>query len=228
MIQQLDQHFQHKPHTVVAFANANCLNVAHIDPRVRSALGAAVVLNDGIGLDIASKLLFGTQFPDNLNGTDFTPHYLQKTHHHFRLYLLGGRPGVANRAAKVFAQMCPRHQVVGCRDGYFPRSEDALVARTISASGADVLLVAMGNPDQELWLQDNLAATGCRLGFAVGALFDFITGEAHRAPLWVRTARLEWAYRLAREPRRLWRRYVVGNPVFVLRVLGQWWSGARI
>ena len=228
VVQQLDQHFQHKPHTVVAFANASCLNVAHIDPRVRSALGAAVVLNDGIGLDIASKLLFGTQFPDNLNGTDFTPHYLQKTRHHFRLYLLGGRPGVANRAAKVFAQMCPGHQVVGCRDGYFPRSEDALVARAISASGADVLLVAMGNPDQELWLQDNLAATGCRLGFAVGALFDFITGEAHRAPLWVRTARLEWAYRLAREPRRLWRRYVVGNPVFVLRVLGQWWSGARI
>jgi alpha-1,3-mannosyltransferase len=228
VVQQLDQHFQHRSHTVVAFANANCLNVAHIDPRVRSALGAAVVLNDGIGLDIASKLLFGTQFPDNLNGTDFTPHYLQKTHHHFRLYLLGGRPGVANRAAKVFAQMCPRHQVVGCRDGYFPRSEDALVARAISASGADVLLVAMGNPDQELWLQDNLAATGCRLGFAVGALFDFVTGEAHRAPLWVRTARLEWAYRLAREPRRLWRRYVVGNPIFVLRVLGQWWSGARI
>jgi alpha-1,3-mannosyltransferase len=86
----------------------------------------------------------------------------------------------------------------------------------------------MGNPDQELWLRNNFDATGCRLGFAVGALFDFIAGEAQRAPVWVRTARLEWIYRLAHEPRRLWRRYVLGNPIFMLRILGQWLTGARV
>ena len=102
------------------------------------------------------------------------------------------------------------------------------MAQTISASGADVVLVAMGNPDQELWLRNNFGATGCRLGFAVGALFDFIVGEAQRAPVWVRTARLEWIYRLAHEPRRLWRRYVLGNPIFMLRILGQWLTGARV
>jgi exopolysaccharide biosynthesis WecB/TagA/CpsF family protein len=66
------------------------------------------------------------------------------------------------------------------------------------------------------------------LGLAVGGLFDFLAGEAQRAPLWLRAARLEWAYRLLRDPRRLWRRYLVGNPLFILRVLGQWWSGARV
>jgi alpha-1,3-mannosyltransferase len=86
----------------------------------------------------------------------------------------------------------------------------------------------MGNPEQELWLRTNFSATGCRLGFAVGALFDFMAGEAQRAPAWVRTARFEWIYRLAQEPRRLWRRYVLGNPVFMLRVLSQWWRGARV
>jgi alpha-1,3-mannosyltransferase len=228
VVEQLDRHFAQRTATVVAFANANCLNVAHADARVRVALRDALVLNDGVGIDLASKLLFGAQFPDNLNGTDFTPYYLQRTRHHFRLYLLGGRRGVADQAANFLAQTCPRHQIVGCRAGYFPRSEDALIAQAIRASGADIVLVAMGNPTQELWLRDNLAATGCRLGFAVGALFDFMAGEAQRAPLWIRTARLEWMYRLVREPRRLWRRYVIGNPVFMLRVLGQWWSGARV
>jgi alpha-1,3-mannosyltransferase len=225
---ELDRHFERDSNTVVAFANANCLNFAQTDSRVRSALREALVLNDGIGVDIASRLLFGAQFPDNLNGTDFTPYYLQNTRHRFRLYLLGGRPGIAEKAAQRLSQACPRHSIVGCRDGYFRRAEDPHVAQAIRATRADVLLVAMGNPEQELWLRNNLAATGCRLGFAIGALFDFMAGETQRAPTWVRAARLEWVYRLAHEPRRLWRRYVLGNPLFLARVLGQWWSGARV
>lgn len=227
-VAELDRHFERDHNMVVAFANANCLNFAQTDSRVRSALGEALVLNDGIGVDLASRLLFGAQFPDNLNGTDFTPYYLQQTRHSFRLYLLGGRSGIAEKAAHYLSLSCPRHSIVGCHDGYFRRTEDPLVARAIRATQADVLLVAMGNPDQELWLRSNLAATGCRLGFAIGALFDFMAGEAQRAPSWVQAARLEWVYRLAHEPRRLWRRYVLGNPLFLARVLGQWWSGARV
>jgi alpha-1,3-mannosyltransferase len=228
VVEELDRRFEEKKNTRIAFANANCLNIAYRDPRVRAALGEAVVLNDGIGIDLASKLLFGAQFPDNLNGTDFTPYYLQHSRHRLRIYLLGGKRSVVERAAQLITETCPRHEVVGYHEGYFPHSEDGLVARTISASGADVLLVAMGNPEQELWLRTNFDATGCRLGFAVGALFDFITGEVQRAPVWVRTARLEWVYRLAQEPVRLWRRYVLGNPIFMLRILGQWWTGARV
>ena len=227
-VAELDGHFERDSHTLVAFANANCLNFAQTDTRLRSALGAALVLNDGIGVDLASRLLFGAQFPDNLNGTDFTPYYLQNTRHRFRLYLLGGRPGIAEKAAHRLAQTCPHHLIVGCRDGFFRRTEDPIVAQAIRATGADVLLVAMGNPDQELWLRNNLAATGCRMGFAIGALFDFMAGDTQRAPPWVRAARMEWIYRLAHEPRRLARRYVLGNPLFLARVLGQWWSGARV
>ena len=75
---------------------------------------------------------------------------------------------------------------------------------------------------------ENLSATGCRLGFGVGALFDFLAGEVPRAPAWIQFARLEWAYRLSRDPRRLWRRYLAGNPKFATRAIGQWWSGARV
>lgn len=227
-VDELDRRFEENKHTVVAFANANCLNIAHRDPSVRAALGEAVVLNDGIGIDLASKLLFGTQFPDNLNGTDFTPYYLQHSRHGLGIFLLGGKRTIVARAARLLAERYPRHRIVDYRDGYFPRSQDTTIVQMIRASGADVVLVAMGNPDQELWLRNNFGATGCRLGFAVGALFDFIAGEAQRAPVWVRTARFEWIYRLAHEPRRLWRRYVLGNPIFMLRILGQWWTGARV
>ena len=124
------------------------------------------MLNDGIGIDLASKLLFGAQFPDNLNGTDFTPYYLQHSRH--RLHILGGKHDVAERAGKLIADKCPWQEVVGCHDGYFPHSEDGPVARAISASGANVLLVAMGNPDQELWLLTNFDATGLPFGLCSG------------------------------------------------------------
>jgi alpha-1,3-mannosyltransferase len=86
----------------------------------------------------------------------------------------------------------------------------------------------MGNPKQEIWLMDNLAATGCKLGFGVGALFNFMAGEVPRASLWMQRNGLEWLYRLYKEPRRLWNRYVYGNPQFLLRVIEQWSLGARI
>jgi UDP-N-acetyl-D-mannosaminuronic acid transferase (WecB/TagA/CpsF family) len=85
----------------------------------------------------------------------------------------------------------------------------------------------MGIPKQELWLATSLGATGTRLGFAVGALFEFVTGNARRAPAWVRAIKLEWAHRLIQEPSRLARRYLVGNPLFILRILGQRYSRAE-
>jgi alpha-1,3-mannosyltransferase len=227
-IELLDRCFDERKNTAVLFANANCLNAASDDGGVRAALRKAVVINDGLGIDLASRLLFGSAFPYNLNGTDFMPYYLQHTRHSYKIFLLGGRPGVAERAARALERACPRHRIVGCRDGYFDRGDDPSVADDIRATGADIVVVCMGNPQQELWLRDNLAATGCRLGVGAGGLFDFISGEARRAPSWLRALRLEWLFRLLREPGRLWRRYIIGNPVFMLRVIGQWWSGARV
>ena len=105
----------------------------------------------------------------------------------------------------------------------FRRSSISFAARS-----ADVLLVAMGNPKQELFIQEHLAATGCILGIGVGALFDFLAGNVPRATARVQRWRLEWLYRLVQEPRRLAGRYLVGIPVFLTRILRQWWSGARV
>jgi alpha-1,3-mannosyltransferase len=225
----IDAEYNAQKSTIVAFANANALNAAAINDKFRSVLNQCLVMNDGIGVDAASRILFGLRFPQNLNGTDFTPNYFKNTTNSYRIFFLGSSSGVAERAAsRLMAIAGGRHQIAGCQNGYSRADDTATIVAKIQASQADVVLVAMGNPRQEMWLAENLEATGCRLGFAVGALFDFLSGDVSRAPLWVRSARLEWFYRLLREPGRLWRRYLVGIPIFLLRVFGQWWSGARV
>jgi alpha-1,3-mannosyltransferase len=228
-VDKIDAEYDKAKSTMVAFANANALNVASKDDRFCAVLKRCLVMNDGVGVDAASRLLFGSRFPQNLNGTDFTPYYFKNTRNNYRIFFLGSSSGVAERAAATLIAMCGgRHRIAGCQNGYSRAGDTVGILAKIIASQADVVLVAMGNPTQEMWLAENLDATGCRLGFGVGALFDFLSGDASRAPLWMRAARLEWLYRLLREPGRLWRRYLLGNPGFLMRVLGQWWSGARV
>lgn len=223
----LDDRFARGMPTVVAFANAHTLNRTVVDPKIRSILNRAVVFNDGIGVDIASGLLFGSRFPENLNGTDFVPHYLRRTRNRYRIFMVGAKPGIVERAAQRLAELAPNHKVVGYSHGYVPPEETADLIERIRQSGADVLLVAMGNPQQEAWLNAHLAASGCRLGFGVGGLFDFMAGAVPRAPAWIQSAHLEWSFRLLQEPRRLWRRYLVDMPLFLTRIFRQWLDGAR-
>jgi alpha-1,3-mannosyltransferase len=153
---------------------------------------------------------------------------LRATKRCYRIFLLGAKPGTAERAAKRLALMCPQHEFVGCHHGHFDNGKLPEIIDVIRRSKADVLLVAMGNPKQELFIQKHLKATGCILGVGVGALFDFLAGDVPRAMPWVQRLRLEWLYRLAHEPRRLASRYLIGIPVFLARILRQSWSGSRI
>lgn len=212
----------------VGFANAHALNVASADQTAREELGKLLIFNDGIGVALASRILYRWHFPDNLNGTDFVPTYLDATRRSFRIFLLGARPGVAERAARALVPPGSRHRVVGVHHGYFNHDRDGEIADRIKQSGADLLLVALGNPAQEIWISRNLRATGCSLAFGVGGLFDFAAENVPRAPLWMRMQGLEWLYRLMQEPGRMWRRYLLGNWLFLGRVARQWWEGYRI
>lgn len=214
----LDDRLQDGAPACVGFLNANTSNVAADQPRLAALLRDWVIFCDGIGADIASRVLHGVPFPENLNGTDFVPHFLRNTRHILRVFTLGGRPDVLQRALDEFRRQAPQHQYVGSQHGYYRPDEAALVINAIKRADANVILVALGTPLQEYWLADHFAATGCRLGFAVGGLLDFVSGEKPRAPLWLRGMRLEWTYRLILEPQRMWRRYILGNAIFLWRV----------
>jgi len=197
----------------VFFANTNfvmqcqALRPALRDPQVS-------IVNDGIGMDLGALLVHGRKFASNLNGTDLLPYLFQRSARPLRLFLLGGKPGVAQAAARTLQREHGQH-VVGTCDGYgeMRAAGPALVDR-INAAQADVLLVAFGNPLQEEWILKHQRALQVPLKFGVGALLDFLSGNAQRAPGWVRKLHMEWFYRLTREPRRLLKRYSVDLVAF--------------
>jgi N-acetylglucosaminyldiphosphoundecaprenol N-acetyl-beta-D-mannosaminyltransferase len=206
----------------VAFVNAFCANVAYEDAEYRDVLAAAdVVFPDGVGVAIAARML-GRRISENVNGTDMFPALLGALRGTgLRLFLLGAAPGVAERVADWIRSAYPGVEVAGCRHGYFAQEEEPTVVRAIADARTDLLLVGFGVPKQETWIRRNLRATGAKVAIGVGGLFDFYSGRIPRAPRWVRAASMEWAFRLVQEPRRLWRRYLIGNPLFLYRVARQ-------
>jgi exopolysaccharide biosynthesis WecB/TagA/CpsF family protein len=198
------------------YVNAHSLNLAYRDETYQNALqGCAYLLNDGVGLNIAARMR-GVKFPDDLNGSDFTLQTLAlAARRDWGVFLYGGRPGVAEQATRELVRRVPGVRIVGVQDGFSGKADE--VARRVRESGADMVVVALGNPLQELWLDEWLPETGCRVGVGVGAFLDYVSGRVRRAPPWIHAIGLEWVYRLGREPRRLARRYVIGNPLFLYR-----------
>jgi exopolysaccharide biosynthesis WecB/TagA/CpsF family protein len=200
----------------VAYVNAHSLNLAWAIPAYQEALSRCdLVLNDGIGFSLAARMR-GVRVQENLNGSDFTLRILElAAARRWRVFLFGGQPGVADETAARLQERIEGLEIVGACTGHDVDAHE--VTAMIRAAAADVVLVALGQPKQELWLDEHLAETGCYLGVGVGAFFDFVSGRVTRAPAWMNKTGIEWLFRLFHEPRRLWRRYVLGNPVFLWR-----------
>ena len=210
------------PAAQLAFVNPDCLNIAYVREDYREVLRhVARVLPDGIGLQIGCRFL-DASLVANVNGTDLFPRLCERlAGTELSLFLLGARPGVADAVAANMVAQHPGLRVAGTQHGYFSPEEEPAVIEAINRSGANVLLVAFGAPRQELWLAAHLAELRPGVCMGVGGLFDFYSGRIPRAPAWVREIGFEWVWRLWQEPRRMWRRYVVGNPLFLYRVWQQ-------
>jgi beta-1,4-glucosyltransferase len=193
----------------VFFANTHfvvtCQPLRNRLPRMSSSV---LILNDGIGVSIARRLLRRGKFADNMNGTDFVPRLLRDSPKPLRVYLLGSNEKAVDGTAAAFGQI-PHVDIVGLCDGYSLWQKEDAVIEEINDARPDILLVAMGCPLQECWIVENFDRLNASAIFGVGALFDFVSGEAPRAPKVMRQARLEWLYRWWREPRRLSYRYTI-------------------
>ena len=211
---------------LVLNANAHCLNLCYEDPKLRDFLnGAEVVFCDGAGVMLAARML-GRRIPQRITYADWIWQLADlAAAQGFSLYLLGARPGVAREGAMRLRERYPDLEIAGVRHGYFDHSagspENEAVVEEIKASAPDILLVGLGMPLQERWLMENIDRLDAGVALTGGAVFDYVSGRLRRGPRLLRENGFEWLARLLAEPRRLWRRYLIGNPLFLLRVLRQ-------
>ncbi len=201
-------------HTVFT-PNAEIIMQAVRDPSLAALLNSAdLLLADGAGVVLGSRIL-GTPAREKVSGIDTARALMRwKTVRPTRYFLFGGKPGVAEQAAVHLLSDYPGIVIAGFRNGYFTPEEVPAIVEEINRSNPDILLVCLGAPRQERWIEANAAGLQCRVAMGLGGSLDVFAGTVKLAPEWMRKAGLEWLARLIREPFR-WKR-MLDLPRFVL------------
>lgn len=217
-VQALTASVQRGKRCFVVTANAEIIMLAQEDAAYKKLLleEADLILPDGAGTVWAGNYL-GHTIPERVAGYDLYLRLLAEAAvKGIPVYFFGGSPGVAEAAAEEGKRRWPELQVVGCRNGYFKPEEETFIVETINGSGAKMLFVALGAPRQEKWLSRYAEVLQPSLLMGIGGSFDVLAGKVRRAPKWMQDARLEWFYRLLKQPARFVR--MLALPKFVLAV----------
>jgi N-acetylglucosaminyldiphosphoundecaprenol N-acetyl-beta-D-mannosaminyltransferase len=204
-------------HLVVTLGSEMVVRAQHDEAFAQAVRKASLVVADGMGVVLAARM-HRYHFPSRVAGIELVQDVSLRLGARLRVFMLGGAPGVGDVAAAALIRTAPAIQIVGVRDGYF--KDDREVMDQILASGANLVLVGMGFPRQELWLQEHgpaLARNGSVVGIGVGGSFDVLSGKVKRAPRWMLDLGLEWLYRFASQPTRY--RRMLALPDFVRRVV---------
>jgi N-acetylglucosaminyldiphosphoundecaprenol N-acetyl-beta-D-mannosaminyltransferase len=216
-----------QPHYIVT-ANVDFLVQAREDVELRRILlDAHLVLCDGTPLVWASRLL-GNRLPERVAGSDLVPHLIRvAAEKQFRLFFLGAAPESCEQAVSNLKQKFPQLVIAG---HYSPPFQQLLemnhdeIVRQIKQAHPDLLFVSFGCPKQEKWIAMHYRSLGVPVTIGVGATIDFLAGRVRRAPVWMQRSGTEWVFRLAQEPRRLFRRYAKDLGVFGWNIATQWWQ----
>lgn len=210
-------------HKTLFFLNAHCFNIAQKNEKYFNALQSSdYLLNDGVGISIAGTLK-GIKFQDNLNGTDLIPLIIKEGYvDNQTFYLLGTKDSILEKTKENLKREYPGIKIVGMHNGFFSESENKDIINQINETKAAIVIVGMGVPQQEIWISENKKyLPDVKLFIAGGAILDFLSGNIKRAPQWMRKMKIEWLYRLCLEPKRMWKRYLLGNILFFYYILKQ-------
>ena len=214
---------------LVLNVNVHAMNLAYELPWLRKLFERTrIVFCDGAGVMLALRAFAGVRVPERVTYADWMWQLAALcAERGYRLYLLGGAPGVADAAAARLRDRFPALILAGVHHGFFAKDgpETAAVIAGLNATRPNVVVVGFGMPLQEQWLAANLDALDANVLLTGGAVFDFVSGRVRRGPRVLLDHGGEWIARLVLEPRRLWRRYLVGNPRFMVRAW--WWTRAR-
>jgi N-acetylglucosaminyldiphosphoundecaprenol N-acetyl-beta-D-mannosaminyltransferase len=209
---------QHQP-TYVVVCPVYTIVLSQRDPMLRTAVNrAGLVTPDGMPLVFLSRRM-GYPHVRRVYGPELVVAVSEMAAARgYSCFFYGGAPGVADDLARVMAWRFPALKIVGTYSPPFrasPVEEDEAVIQAINEAGPDIIWVGLGSPKQELWMARHRERLTAPVLVGVGAAFDFLTGRVPQAPRWMQRIALEWLFRLLTEPRRLWRRYLIGNPLFL-------------
>jgi N-acetylglucosaminyldiphosphoundecaprenol N-acetyl-beta-D-mannosaminyltransferase len=210
--------------SIIGYVNANTIVLSHNDHVFKKALNNhSISYADGFGMHLAAKILNHDTpgFIQNHNASDFNDELFRYADRKkFKIYFVGTNQFSLARLKEKLGKVYPNIGLAGLCDGYDGIMKDTVI-ESINNSGADILIVGMGNPKQELWLYKNRELLKVPVCITVGAYLDFVSGVILRAPIFIRSLRLEWLFRLVQEPRRLWKRYILGIPSFIVIIIKQ-------
>jgi len=208
------------PLTITAL-NPDKINQTLRQPSLRAMYGQFdIVAPDSIGVLLAARILHNPLMNERIGGDILSPHlYEMAKHRNIRFYFLGGKEGIAKQAANKITQAYPWLNIVGVHNGYFDQNENTHIIRQINQLSPNIVFVGLGAPLENTWIVSNaLHLRPCVL-ITMGGYFDHVLRRIDCYPKWVNYLKINWLYRLCSEPKRLWRRYLVGNPLFLLRIL---------
>jgi N-acetylglucosaminyldiphosphoundecaprenol N-acetyl-beta-D-mannosaminyltransferase len=202
----------------ITYINAHCANISFVDIEYRETLRKAnLVYAGGQGVVWATRFL-RSPLPGRINILDFFDKLtVGLKRRGITIYLLGGQEDIVKKTEASLREK--GLDVVGYRSGFFDDPQEQELIREINMLKPDILMVGMGVPKQEKWIYRHLDELDVRLCWAVGAAFDWLSGRRKRAPRWMVQLGLEWVHRLFQQPRRLWKRYLIGNIIFVYHIL---------
>lgn len=200
-------------HVVV---NASKVNLMEADKELASIVNDCPLINaDGASIVWAAKRL-GVPLSERVTGIDLFLELVKlSADRGYKIYLFGAKEEVVTKVKRIFEEKYPDLQIVGYRNGYFSEADEPQIVADMAASGADMMFVAFSSPKKEYWVHKYLNQIGIPFVMGVGGSFDVVAGVTDRAPEWMQNHGLEWFYRFVQEPKRLWKRYIVGNTKFV-------------
>ena len=200
-------------HVVV---NALKVNLMKDDKQLRKIVNLCPLINaDGASIVWAAKKL-GVPLKERVTGIDLFENLIKLANDKgYKIYLFGAKEEVVVKLKNMFEEQYPNLQIVGYRNGYFTEADEPEIVKDMAGSGADMMFVAFSSPKKEYWVNKYLKQLNIPFVMGVGGSFDVITGVTNRAPMWMQNHGLEWFYRFIQEPRRLWKRYIIGNWQFV-------------
>lgn len=213
---------QQSLHHVVV--NAGKIVAMQKDAQLMQAVNGVDLINaDGQAVVWASKVL-GSPLKERVAGIDLMANLIDLAHQNeYKIFFLGAKEEVVKKVVQTYRQQYSNNIIAGYRNGYFSTADEKNIAQQIADSGAQILFVAISSPAKENFLY-NHRKTLAKVSFVmgVGGSFDVVSGLVKRAPVWMQNAGLEWMYRLLQEPKRMWKRYLVGNTKFILLVIKEW------